>query len=32
MRKKNHGIQWSNDALLADMELLLVSGEEHEAQ
>lgn len=32
MKKKNHGIVWLNETLLADMELLLVSGEQHEAQ
>jgi hypothetical protein len=26
MKKKNHGITWSNEELLADIELLLVSG------
>lgn len=31
MKKKNHGIEWSNEELLADMELLLISREEHEA-
>jgi hypothetical protein len=31
MKKKNHGITWSNQSLLDDMELLLVSGEEHKA-
>ena len=30
MKKKNHGIVWSNQVLLDDMELL-VSGEEHKA-
>jgi hypothetical protein len=29
MKKKNHGIRWSNQVLLDDMELL-VSGEQHE--
>lgn len=32
MKKKNHGISWSQEALLEDMELLLISGEEHKAQ
>jgi hypothetical protein len=32
MKKKNHGITWSNEELLADMELLLVSGEEHKTE
>jgi hypothetical protein len=32
MRKKNHGITWSNEELLADMELLLISGEQHKAE
>ena len=32
MKKKNHGIRWSQEALLEDMELLLISGEEHKAQ
>jgi len=31
MKKKNHGITWSNEGLLADMELLLISGEQHKA-
>jgi hypothetical protein len=31
MKKKNHGISWSQEALLEDMELL-ISGEEHKAQ
>jgi hypothetical protein len=30
MKKKNHGITWSQGALLEDMELL-ISGEEHKA-
>lgn len=30
-KKKHHGITWSNDSLLADMESLLVSGEQHES-
>jgi hypothetical protein len=29
MKKKNHGITWSNQSLLDDMDLLRVSGEEH---
>jgi hypothetical protein len=32
MKKKNHGITWSNQSLLDDMELLLVSGEEHKTE
>jgi hypothetical protein len=32
MKKKNHGITWSQQSLLDDMELLLVSGEEHKAE
>ena len=31
MKKKNHGIVWSNQELVNDMDLLLVSGEEHKA-
>jgi hypothetical protein len=31
-RKKNHGIEWSNDSLKQDMELLLVSGEQHKTE
>lgn len=31
MKKKNHGIAWSNQSLLDDMDLLLVSGEQHKA-
>jgi hypothetical protein len=31
-QKKNHGLRWSNETLKEDMELLLVSGEEHEAE
>jgi hypothetical protein len=27
MKKKNHGIQWQNEALLEDMDLLLISRE-----
>lgn len=30
--KKNHGLEWSNMEILNDMELLLVSGEQHEAE
>jgi hypothetical protein len=29
MKKKNHGITWSQQELIDDMELLLVSREEH---
>ena len=32
MKKKNHGITWSQQDLIDDMELLLVSGEEHKAE
>jgi hypothetical protein len=32
MKNKYHGIEWSNEALLADMDLLLVSGKQHEAE
>lgn len=32
MKKKNHGIRWSQQELIDDMELLLVSGEEHKAE
>ena len=32
MKKKNHGITWSNQSLLDDMELLLVSGEQHKTE
>lgn len=32
MKKKYHGLTWSNEALLDDMKLLLVSGEEHNAE
>lgn len=32
MKKNNHGITWSQKELIDDMELLLVSGEEHEAE
>ncbi|NBP66909.1 MAG: hypothetical protein EBU66_19970 [Bacteroidetes bacterium] len=32
MKKKNHGIVWSNMELLNDMELLLVSGEQHKTE
>ena len=31
-KKKNHGLEWSNMELLNDMELLLISGEQHEAE
>jgi hypothetical protein len=31
-QKKNHGLVWSNETLKEDMELLLVSGEQHEAE
>ena len=31
-QKKNHGLECSNMELLNDMELLLVSGEQHEAE
>jgi hypothetical protein len=32
MKKKYHGLTWSNQALVDDMELLLVSGEQHNAE
>jgi hypothetical protein len=32
MKKKNHGISWSNQSLLDDIELLLVSREQHKAE
>jgi len=32
MKKNNHGIRWSQKELIDDMELLLVSGEEHKAE
>lgn len=32
MKKKNHGITWSQQDLIDDMELLLVSGEEHKTE
>ena len=32
MKKNNHGITWSQQDLIDDMELLLVSGEEHKAE
>jgi hypothetical protein len=32
MKKKNHGLTWSNEELKEDMELLLVSGEQHKTQ
>lgn len=31
-RKRHHGLTWANQALLDDMDLLLVSGKEHEAE
>jgi hypothetical protein len=32
LQKKNHGLEWSNEELKRDMELLLVSREHHEAE
>lgn len=32
MKNKYHGLKWSNEVMLADMELLLVSREQHEAE
>ena len=31
-QRKNHGLRWSNELLKEDMDLLLVSGEEHKAE
>jgi hypothetical protein len=31
-KKRHHGLTWANEALLNDMDLLLVSGKEHEAE
>jgi hypothetical protein len=32
MKKKYHGLEWSNMSLKEDIELLLISGEQHETQ